>query len=208
MKEKIFRKDTLATRASLIDAAEHLFAEQGVESTNLLDITKAAGQKNRCALQYHFNNKEGLINAVLDKHADGILKQSAEMLGKLEARHEYTLYEVAEAVVSPLAALLDSKDGGQHFLKIHRELMFSKKYAGFRKHRRSHLVESDRLLKVAERFFTDIDPDELKARIVLIDCLLINGLVAYLSEEIKISRSVYVKALTQGVVALVAQPSM
>ena len=47
------RKDTLATRKRIIDTAERLFAERGVESTSLLGVAKASGQKNRSALQYH-----------------------------------------------------------------------------------------------------------------------------------------------------------
>ena len=66
------RKDTAATRKRIIDTAENLFAERGVDNTSLLDISKAAQQKNRSALQYHFTNKQGLLDAVLDKHAKGI----------------------------------------------------------------------------------------------------------------------------------------
>ena len=58
------RKDTQETRRRIIDTAERLFAERGVEITSLVEIAKAAGQKNRSALQYHFTNKEGLLNAV------------------------------------------------------------------------------------------------------------------------------------------------
>ena len=64
------RKDTLATRRHMIDAAESLFAEHGVDNVTMLDIARAAGQKNRNAPQYHFGDKAGIINAVLDKHSD------------------------------------------------------------------------------------------------------------------------------------------
>ena len=77
------RKDTLSTRKRIIDTAERLFSERGVESTSLLEIAKAAGQKNRSALQYHFTNKEGLLEAVLDKHASKIAEARNLMLDKL-----------------------------------------------------------------------------------------------------------------------------
>ncbi|MGI9284195.1 MAG: TetR family transcriptional regulator [Pseudomonadales bacterium] len=41
------RKHTLATRNRIIDTAEILFAERGVDNTSLLDIAKATQQENR-----------------------------------------------------------------------------------------------------------------------------------------------------------------
>lgn len=207
MKTKPLRKDTLVTRARLIDAAEQLFADQGIEGTSLLDVAKVADQKNRSALQYHFNNKEGLINAVLDRHASGIVARSEEMLHQLETKADYTLYDVVEAVITPLSALLDSGHSGRNFLKIHRELMFSDRYSAFRKTRSSLVLEAERLFSLAERFFVDINPDDLSARVVLVDCLIINGLVACMSEDIKITRPIFLHTLIQGVVDILIQSS-
>ena len=129
------RKDTLATRKRIIDTAEALFAERGVESTSLLEVAKAAGQKNRSALQYHFTNKEGLLDAVLDKHAKNISDARVLMLDELEQRGEYTLYQLIEALVLPMASLLDNEDGGRAFLKIHSQLMTTELYSELRQRR-------------------------------------------------------------------------
>ena len=97
------RKDTVETRRRIIDTAEQLFAERGVESVSLVEIAKASGQKNRSALQYHFTNKEGLLNAVLDKHAENISVSRRLMLDALDERGDYGLYELVEALVLPMA---------------------------------------------------------------------------------------------------------
>src|SRR5262245_56133679 len=56
-----------ATRSRLIEAAGHVFAEQGFKATTVRDICAKAGA-NVAAVNYHFGGKEGLYNAVL-RHA-------------------------------------------------------------------------------------------------------------------------------------------
>ena len=56
------------TRAQLIRAAERLFAERGVEAVSLREINRGADQRNATALQYHFEDRDGLVRAILGKH--------------------------------------------------------------------------------------------------------------------------------------------
>jgi TetR/AcrR family acrAB operon transcriptional repressor len=56
----------LATRASLLDAAEHLFQAHGVSRTSLNDIAVAAGT-TRGAIYWHFKDKADLFNAMMDR---------------------------------------------------------------------------------------------------------------------------------------------
>jgi AcrR family transcriptional regulator len=53
-----------STRDHLLDVAESLFLSQGVDQVSLRAIAREAGQKNPSALQYHFGNREGLIEAI------------------------------------------------------------------------------------------------------------------------------------------------
>ncbi len=201
------RKDTLSTRKSIIDTAERLFAERGVESTSLLEIAKASGQKNRSALQYHFTNKEGLLEAVLDKHASKIAEARNLMLDKLETRGDYGLRELVEALVLPMASQLDNEDGGQAFLMIHSQLMTTQVYSDLRRRRDDANTDTRRLFAMASPFLNIKDMDSLRARGVLIGCLLIQGLAAYLAQSDQITRSAYQQALVQGIVDLAQQNS-
>ena len=54
------------TRASLLDAAEHLFLKQGVSGTSLAQIAAAAGA-TRGAIYWHFKDKADLFNAMMDR---------------------------------------------------------------------------------------------------------------------------------------------
>src|SRR3954462_5605794 len=60
------KEDALATRNSLLDAAEHVFLAQGVAGTSLNDIAVAAGT-TRGAIYWHFRDKADLFNAMMDR---------------------------------------------------------------------------------------------------------------------------------------------
>jgi TetR/AcrR family acrAB operon transcriptional repressor len=60
------KEEALATRASLLDAAERVFQQKGVSRTSLNDIAVAAGT-TRGAIYWHFQDKADLFNAMLDR---------------------------------------------------------------------------------------------------------------------------------------------
>jgi TetR/AcrR family acrAB operon transcriptional repressor len=62
------KEDALATRNSLLDAAERVFLAQGVAGTSLNDIALAAGT-TRGAIYWHFKDKADLFNAMMDRVA-------------------------------------------------------------------------------------------------------------------------------------------
>jgi len=66
------RQDALETSSELVDAAERLFAEQGVANVALTQIVAVSGQKNRSALHYHFGSRGGVLAAVMDRRLAAI----------------------------------------------------------------------------------------------------------------------------------------
>ena len=203
------RKDTLATRNLLINTAEKLFAEKGVESTTLFDVFKTSGLKNRSALQYHFKDKVGLINAVLNKHSEAVAQRRSDMLNHIEAMKSYTLYDVIETIVIPMAAQLEDEDGGQEFLSLHSQLMASQQYADLRPKRPEFITEQSRLLNLILPLLPEGSPPEkLIACSPLIDCLLIHGLASYNTRAHRIKRELYLHTIVQGIVDLLQQTPM
>lgn len=60
------KEDALATRNSILDAAEHLFVKQGVSGTTLQHIATAAGV-TRGAIYWHFEDKGEMFNAMMER---------------------------------------------------------------------------------------------------------------------------------------------
>ena len=70
------------TRELILDAAERLFAQRGLDGASLRAITEAAGA-NLGSIHYYFRNKRTLIEEVLNRRIDEFERQS---LAELDAR--------------------------------------------------------------------------------------------------------------------------
>ena len=53
------------TKRALLEAAEELWGQHGLNGISLRKIIEAAESSNTAAIRYHFKNKEGLVKAVL-----------------------------------------------------------------------------------------------------------------------------------------------
>ncbi|MFK0573506.1 TetR/AcrR family transcriptional regulator [Endozoicomonas sp.] len=199
------RKDTQLTRQKLVDAAEKLFAEKGLESTSLFDVLKVSGVKNRSALQYHFKDKAGLINAVLNKHSGIIADYRSQMIDQLQQEQQWTLHQVVNVMVAPLAEKLCPDAGGREFLKIHSQLMVSEQYSQLRLQRPELQSEAKRIQSLLSPFVKDISEQSIHARVALIDCLLIHGLARYFYMEEEVSRRFFHQTLVQSIVDILSQ---
>jgi AcrR family transcriptional regulator len=114
---------TTETRARLLSAAERLFAERGIDGVSLREITRASGARNAIAAQYHFEDRAGLVQAILDKHVPEVEARRHAMLDEYQARGEADVRALAGALVRPLASKLADADGGAEFLQIYGQLI-------------------------------------------------------------------------------------
>jgi AcrR family transcriptional regulator len=113
---------TDATRRRLIDAATRGFAEQGVFTASLIEITRRAGQHNRAAVHYHFGSRVGLLCAVLAEHTEFLAAREGELLHAAELAADDDVEAVVEAIVRPAAELAESGWRGRCVLLIIAEL--------------------------------------------------------------------------------------
>jgi AcrR family transcriptional regulator len=104
------------TRTRLLDAAEQLFAERGLDAVSVRDITDLA-DANTAAIHYHFGSKQDLIAAVLERRATAMGQRREELLDRLEERPAVTLRDVIEAaIVQPTAELVAEGPGGRNYV--------------------------------------------------------------------------------------------
>ncbi|KAA1193319.1 TetR/AcrR family transcriptional regulator [Pseudohalioglobus sediminis] len=110
------------TRRRFIATAQKLFATRSIDGVSVNQLTAAAGQRNRNALQYHFGGKEGLVQAILDTHADAVgeLRRAYTSATNLSA---LTPAEAAARVlVIPLQQYLDAHPEGVYYVQILSQL--------------------------------------------------------------------------------------
>src|SRR5947208_6015283 len=95
-----------ATKIRILDAAEELFAEKGME-LSLRTITSKAGV-NLAAVNYHFQSKETLIDAMIERRIGPINRNRLEMLDALEREFPdgpLPLEGILRAFLAPLIQL-------------------------------------------------------------------------------------------------------
>lgn len=102
-----------ATRTALIEAAESLFAEAGVEAVSTRQIGAAIGSSNTNVVAYHFGGKDALILEVYRHRLPAIDRRRRELLDRADARGAgRDLVELIRVFWRPLFEQTD--DSGRH----------------------------------------------------------------------------------------------
>lgn len=110
--------DAAHTPARLLDAAEALFAERGVDAVSVRAVNAAAGV-NVAAVHYHFGSKEALVEAVLRRRMDALGARRLAMLAALPATDAPATRAVVDALVVPLAELsADPTGSGRAYVRV------------------------------------------------------------------------------------------
>jgi AcrR family transcriptional regulator len=113
----------VGTRQALVEAATQVFAEQGVFTASLVEVTRRAGQRNRGAVHYHFGSRDGLLAAVLEQHAPFLARREGELLALARTTPDDELGPVLEAIVRPAVELAETSPSGRCYLVIVGELV-------------------------------------------------------------------------------------
>jgi AcrR family transcriptional regulator len=110
-----------STRESILLTAERLFAEFGIAAISFKDISVAAGQKNNGVIQYHFGDRENLIQQIIAYRAktteevrEALLEEIVAKKGRPQVR------DYVGAFVESLASQL-AKDN--YFLRLQARLV-------------------------------------------------------------------------------------
>ena len=177
------RIDGERTRAKLVDTAEQLFAEQGIDNVTLLAVNKAAGQSNRNAAAYYFGNKRGLLEAVLRKHSAGINEERLRRLEELERNATLELADLMGAIVSPLADKLAEGMSGVAYLRINGQLMESPDYSSLRRELGIDLRNNVRLHRLFRQLIPHQTAQMRESRSILVEVLMYHGLSSFASRQ-------------------------
>jgi AcrR family transcriptional regulator len=92
-------KDPSHTKTRILNAAEKLFGLHGFDATSLRDIT-AEAQVNLAAVNYHFQSKDSLIDAIVERRLEPVNRRRLEMLDA--AGPSPSVQQVVEAFLAPV----------------------------------------------------------------------------------------------------------
>jgi AcrR family transcriptional regulator len=111
--------EAVDTRTRLLDAAEKLFATQGIEATSLRRVTREA-KANLAAVHYHFGSKEALVEAVFARRVEPLNRERLRLLDLAEAGEEPPSVEsILEAFLRPALQLMRGPaDDGRMLMRL------------------------------------------------------------------------------------------
>lgn len=119
------------TKTALLDAAERLFARNGIKETSLRAITQEA-DANIASVNYHFGSKDGLIRAVLDRRIQPMNEERLRLLASYQAEageRAVPVEQVLHAFIAPAFRL--SEKHSQTFAAMLGRLHFEQDEAIF-----------------------------------------------------------------------------
>ena len=91
------------TRGRVLDAAERLFAERGIEAVSIRDITRAA-KANLAAINYHFGTKQELVAEIFSRRLTPLSRERLALLDEVERKaggKPARLEDILEALFRP-----------------------------------------------------------------------------------------------------------
>lgn len=194
-------------RTKILLAAERLFAERGVEHVSMRQIGERAGQRNNSAVQYHFGDKSGLIQALYDLRLLPLNAARHRLIAELD---EYGPRELAGAYVLPLASAVVSANGSSCYARfIDRYLGRGREFEPFDDR---HGSGSREVVRRMSELMDRIGPGVREERLRMVQVLTIRTLadLEYRLESRQIDSAaadLTVSALVEAVSALLEAPT-
>ena len=107
------------TKIKIIEAAEKLFAEKGIDNVSTREIAREAGQKNHSAMHYHFGSMDQLVKAIYDHRmipVDELRKSLFEE--ELKKTDNLELRDLIYILIAPAVEVSLDEKRESYFLKI------------------------------------------------------------------------------------------
>ena len=113
--------DPSNTQSRILDVAEELFGERGLDRVSIRDITEKA-KVNLAAINYHFGSKEDLIAAVFERRVvpvNNARLAALDVVEKIAGKKAPKLEDILEAFIRPtVQCSLKAPKGGTAFSKL------------------------------------------------------------------------------------------
>jgi AcrR family transcriptional regulator len=112
---------TLSTKERILNSTENLIAESGFAELSIRKISQQA-HTNLAAINYHFGNKQQLINQVLERRLNNLFQVREKMLHELNQGNKEmvcNLEQILHAFIAPALYMInDRHQGGRVFMKV------------------------------------------------------------------------------------------
>lgn len=103
----------------MIEVAEKLIGERGLDSVSMRDVAAAAGQRNNSAVQYHFGSRDGLIMQILRRRLAALDAERQRRLAEIDELGLGTdLSALVQVLYGPIVDLLRAQPEATHYARF------------------------------------------------------------------------------------------
>ena len=157
-------RTTASTPDRILQSAERLFSERGIDGVSLREITTDSGV-NSAALHYHFGSKIAVLERIFERRALPIAEQRERLLSALKTnRHgQAEVEDILYAFLRPALEMQDSADGDS-FRLLRARLAFEREEVRRRVLDKTFNKSSQMALKALSRALSHLSAEELHWR--------------------------------------------
>ena len=154
----------LSTPERILQSAERLFSERGIDGVSLREITTDSGV-NSAALHYHFGSKIAVLEKIFELRAKPIAERRIQLLSELkyDRRGKPAVEDVLRAFLRP-ALESQSMPGGDNFRLLRARLAFEREQVRRRVLDHAFNESSRMALEALAKALPELDAQELQWR--------------------------------------------
>ena len=106
-------------KAAMIEVAEKLIGERGLDNVSMRDVATVAGQRNNSAVQYHFGSRDGLIRHILRRRLTALDEDRRARLAAIDEQGLGTdVSSLVTVLFEPIVDLLRASPEATHYARF------------------------------------------------------------------------------------------
>ncbi len=168
-----------STKERLLRTAERLFALHGIDAVSMRSICAEADQRNNTALQYHFGDKQNLVEAILADRMGSINERRREMLEQIRSQGcESDLHRLVAALVTPFTDQLCDEAGGRYYVRFAAQLFSRGNAVALLAERRPWTEAFHAIVDLIRACLVDVPEQVMAGRLTLMASQLVHATAA------------------------------
>lgn len=170
-----------SVRIALLDAAERLYAEHGLDGVAMRDIAQATNQKNSSVVQYYFGTRNGLVLEVFRRRMQQINQIRLEHFAELEELGlDREMKSLVRSLILPLSEFIATCGSRTYYARFIEQALSSISFAEQEEIYLFDISESTKTVHMHLLNTLDHIPRRIAAeRIRLANSLVVSGLANY-----------------------------
>ena len=174
-------------RQRLLEIAEKLFADLGVENTPLQRIVQESGQRNRSALNYHFGTRRDLVSALLDMRMRHVNALRSKSLDAVEARGQAAdAGIIVRAMYQPMLDVIRVEPWGRSYFQVLAQCMFNPALATYELISPAAISAMQRGYRMLERASPHVPPETIQSRLIWSADVVVHSIARWCREGVEV----------------------